>query len=410
MMNKLITTIGCAGISALALAEAPSVTDISVTQDAGRLVTVTYTLSGEDAVTTMCVETNAGNDVWVSIGDANISHVSGDVNRRVAVGSHSFTWTPNKSWPNHKIDNGNIRIGVKAWALDNPPDYMAVSLVARESALYYQSAEAVPGGVQDEKYKTEYLLMRRIPAANVVWRMGAPSTEKRDSNITAASETPHTVSLSKDYYIGVYSITKQQYRYMMAQDPSTYPVGDDRFVPITSMSYNGLRGTTYSWPSDGHSVVSTSVLGKLQALTGFTTMDLPTDAQWEFACRAGTGSALYDGHELENTGTSTYVNQLAVYQGHGNALSVVGTCQPNGWGLYDMYGNIWEYCLDWYQENLTGVDANTGPNTGSGRIRRGACYSNTAGYCRSAMRLSIGADSTGGTLGFRVACDAYAAR
>jgi len=409
-MKKLIISFTNAAAVSVAFAVAPSIDNVSVVQDSQRLVTVEYTLSGEAAVTTMCVETNAGNDVWIPIGDSNISHVSGDVNKKVSVGNRSFTWTPGKSWPNQKVTGGNIRIGVKAWALDNPPEYMALSLVSPRTAMYYTSAEAVPDGVQDAKYKTEYLLMRRIPAANVVWRMGAPATELRDSNISAASETPHQVSLSKDYYIGVYPITKQQYRYMMAHDPSTYPVGAERFKPITSMSYNGLRGTTYSWPSDGHSVATTSVLGKLQALTGFTTMDLPTDAQWEFACRAGTGSALYDGHELENAGTSTYVNQLAVYQGHGNTLAVVGTCQPNGWGLYDMYGNIWEYCLDWYQENLTGVDANTGPSTGSNRIRRGACYSNTAGYCRSAMRLAIGADNIGDTLGFRVACNAYAAR
>ena len=409
-MKKLITSLTNAAAVSVAFAVAPSIDNASVVQDSQRLVTVEYTLSGEAAVATMCVETNVGNDVWIPIGDSNISHVSGDVNKKVAVGRHSFTWTPGKSWPNQKVNGGNIRIGVKVWALDNPPEYMALSLVSPRTAMYYTSAEAVPDGVQYAKYKTEYLLMRRIPAANVVWRMGAPATELRDGNISAASETPHQVSLSKDYYIGVYPVTKQQYRYMMAQAPSTYPTGDERFVPIGGLSYNGLRGTTYSWPANLHNVDSTSVIGKLQTLTGFATMDLPTDAQWEFACRAGTGSALYDGHELDNASTSAYVNQMAVYQGHGNALAVVGTCKPNGWGLYDMYGNIWEYCLDWYQENLTGVDANIGPSSGSSRIRRGACYSNTAGYCRSAMRLSIPMDNTGGTMGFRVACDAYAAQ
>lgn len=409
-MKKIMSTITGVGLAAFAFAEAPSVTYIEVNQDASRLVTVNYTLAGEAAVTTMSVETNAGDNVWVPIGDANISHVAGDVNRKVAAGDHTFTWTPNLSWPNHRIADGNIRIGVKVWALDNPPDYMAVSLVAPDTALYYPSAEAVPGGVQDEKYKTEYLLMRRIPAANVVWRMGAPSTEKRDANITAASETPHPVSLDKDYYIGVYPVTKQQYRYIMGQDPSTYPTGDERFVPITYVSYAGLRGTTYDWPGGLHQVTDSSVIGKLQAVTGFPTMDLPTDAQWEFACRAGTGSALYDGHELENADASTYLNNLAVYLRHGNKLTKVGTCQPNGWGLYDLYGDVWELCLDYYQENLTGVDGNKGPTSGSSRVRRGGSYSNTAGYCRSATRLSISADNSGDAMGFRAACEAYAAK
>ena len=409
-MKKLMSTITSVGLTALAFAEAPSVPRIEVVQGADRLVTVSYTLAGEAAVTTLCVETNAGDNVWVPIGDANISHVAGDVNRKVAVGDHSFTWTPNRSWPNQKITGGNVRIGVKAWALDNPPDYMAVSLVVPNTALYYTSAEAVPDGVQHERYKTEYLLMRRIPAANVVWRMGAPSTEKRDANISVASETPHQVSLVKDYYIGVYPVTKQQYRYIMAQDPSTYPTGDERFVPITYVSYSGLRGTTYSWPDNLHQVGDTSTIGKLQAVTGFSTMDLPTDAQWEFACRAGTGSALYDGHELDNTSSSTILDKLAVYASHGNKLTKVGTCQPNGGGVYDLYGDVWELCLDYYQENLTGVDGNKGPESGSTRVRRGGSHSNTAGYCRSATRLSISADNSGDAMGFRAACEAYAAK
>lgn len=98
-MKKIMSTITGVGLAAFAFAEAPSVTYIEVNQDASRLVTVNYTLAGEAAVTTMSVETNAGDNVWVPIGDANISHVAGDVNRKVAAGDHSFTWTPNLSWP-----------------------------------------------------------------------------------------------------------------------------------------------------------------------------------------------------------------------------------------------------------------------------------------------------------------------
>lgn len=419
-MKKLIACIAVAAAS-MSVFAAPQVSDVVMTQDGGRTVTISYTLANEPGIVTVDVQTNAGDMGWVSIGGQHLTYFAGDANKLVQPGQRTITWKPRKAWPDNAVTE-NVKAVVSAWATNAPPDYMAVSLTVTNAVNYYTCAENVPFGVTHEMYKTEYLLLRKIPAANVQWRMGSPTTE---NGRTAASETPHLVTLDEDYYIGVYPVTQRQYELMMSKRPSNFKLDADYATrPVENVSYDMLRGKAtdgYDWPNNGHAVLSTGFIGKLRAHAGIVGFDLPTDAQWEFACRAGCGSALYNGKELEDTTTSTNLNPLGRYRYNGGwgptgatypgttctadmGTAKVGSYEPNAWGIYDMLGNVWEWCLDWYQESPLGFDVATGPSTGTARVWRGGSFNGASSPCRAAYRAGPTPNSANLQLGFRLAC------
>ena len=177
MKKNIIVLASSVFAAAVFAADVPQVSNITATQSiASREVTVSYTLNTK-AIVTLTVETNRVADVWEPIGDEKLWYVSGDANKVVEAGNHTLTWLPRKAWPNNIITDSKIRIGVKAWALDCPPEIMTVDLKSANTVNYYSSAAALPGGVQDKRYKTDVLVLRHIPAANVTWTMGAPVGE-----------------------------------------------------------------------------------------------------------------------------------------------------------------------------------------------------------------------------------------
>jgi len=428
---KSILTAVFATIGAVAALATPTVDQnaVTMTQDsASRRVTIKYTLTEEPGIVTVDIQTNAGENAWVSIGEENIHHLTGDVNKRIdELGSErTIVWQPQKSWPNQKVAAGNIRAVVTAWATNAPPDYMVCDLTGTKSVFYYTSSNSVPDGVLDRKYKTDYLVLRKVPAAGVTFRMGSGTTELGHMD----REILHHVSFTNDYYIGIYPITQRQW--MLVRDAGSYRAyaGADRDVhPIDGVSYNNCRGhktdDQANWPNDGHRVGQAKFMGRLRALVGNDGFDLPTEAQWEFACRAGCGSALYSGKELTGSGststaptTCANVNEIAWYAANsGGTTQEVGLKLPNAWGLYDMVGNVFEWCRDWYAADGTYSDGSdvtepTGPASGSQRVRRGLSYKagQTAERARSAYRNSqdpsAGNASDGYTeYGFRVVCE-----
>lgn len=281
-----------AAISGLATAEVPQVSDVTMSQDAStRLVTVSYKVD-MPAIVTFSVETNTqagGTGEWVSIGDRNVREVSGEGNVLVRDSSvtHTLYWQPMHSWPGQKVASGSCRAVVTAWATNTPPDYVAVDLVKEDHVFFYASADAVPGGVTNNAYKTDMLLLRKIPASSVRWRMGSPSKELGSENYRDR-EVLHYVTLTEDYFMGVYPLTQRQYYHIKGSNPSAFQSGDEAPMrPVSRMSYDLLRGTGYVWPGDKHKVSDNSFLDLLREHAGVDTFDLPTDAQWEFACRAG---------------------------------------------------------------------------------------------------------------------------
>ena len=387
MKSTIITAAAFA--AGVAFATAPEITLTSTEQQDGtRAVVVTYTLANEPAVVTFVAQTNNGS-AWIDIGNKNLSNFEGDVNRLVAVGSgHTVVWHPNKSWPNHKINDGTFRVGLKAWATNAPPNYMVIDLGQTGHVRYYDAEDeaSLPFSVTDDCYKTDCLVMRKIHGQGVEWRMGSPVGEYGRN---ASSEAVHSVTFSRDYYIGIFPVTHRQYARMTsgAGTESTWK------FPLSSISYDSFQ-TTVASVNAAHGI-------RLRS---------PTEAEWEFACRAGTGSAF-------NNGTDDYttrIDEIAWYKGNsGGERHDVGLKQPNAWGIYDMHGNVWEFCSDWYANDYgcgnSAVTDPTGPASGASHALRGGFYNKEGPYVRSAIR-SASDSGTNPAWGFRLATDAHAMR
>ena len=180
---------------ALGASAAPSVSNVSMTQARdSRLVTIRYELQDEPAVITLDVLTNG-----VSIGgrnlrdlvDPNAGGLGSPVNRLVGVGEHTVLWRPDKTWPGYKFTNGEVSVSVTAWATNQPPDYMVIDCTTKSNVWYYLDADSHPeGDVTNDVYRTTRLVMRRIPAAGVKWRMGTSSSTRY-------------VTFTNDYYMGI---------------------------------------------------------------------------------------------------------------------------------------------------------------------------------------------------------------
>ena len=385
MKTTIITAAAFA--AGVAFATAPEITLTSTEQQDGtRAVIVTYTLANEPAVVTFAAQTNNGS-AWIDIGNENLSNFEGEVNRLVAVGSgHTVVWHPNKSWPNHKINDGTFRVGLKAWATNAPPNYMVIDLGQPGHVRYYDAEDeaSLPFSVTDDCYKTDYLVMRKIHGQGVEWRMGSPAGEYGRN---ATTETAHPVTFSKDYYIGIFPVTHRQYARMTsgAGTESTW-----RF-PLSNITYNDFQ-TTVASVNAAHGIALRS----------------PTEAEWEFACRAGTGSAYNNGTD------DSRIDEIAWYkENSGGERHDVGLKQPNTWGIYDMHGNVWEFCSDWYADDYgcgnSAVTDPTGNASATTHVLKGGFYNKEATGSRSASR-SASAHNANAAWGFRLAADAHAMR
>ena len=409
-MKKTSFALAVAGLITVATAE-PIVKASSVTMaQSGDTVTIRYEIENEPGVVTVDIQTNG-----VSIGGENLTHFAGDVNRLVDVGQHTMTWKPRKAWPGEKIVDGVTAV-VTAWATNAPPDYMAVHLVAAETVRYYADKESVPFGVTNDMYKTEWLLMRKIPAANVTWRMGSPTTE---TGRYEKREKARLVTLTNDFYIGVYPCTQRQYELIHGDRPSTF--SNETYYatrPLQRMAYNTLRGATptYDWPTTGHAVDPNGFFGLLRKHSGVDTFDMPGDAEWEFACRAGTSGARY-GSSLAAIACRARTQNPGDLVDLSQGTTAVGSYEPNAFGLYDMIGNVWEYCRDWFQETtsdfdpIMGATASSGNSTGNAcRMGRGGAWYREDAVCRSAHRHPFAPSNADKQCGFRVWCKAEAVK
>jgi len=170
------------------------------------------------------------------------------------------------------------------------------------------------------------------------------------------------------------------------------------------------------WPANG-TVAAEPLMGTLRARTG-NAFDLPTEAQWEYAGRAGTTTALNSGMNLTYASECPNMNEVGRYYYNGGsgwtgagdasvATAKVGSYRPNAWGLYDMHGNVWEWCLDWYAVYLYPDGAVTDPkgpsSSAMGRVYRGGSWHTHADACRIANRNYQGAAFRTTDLGFRAA-------
>ena len=405
------------GAAWAAFASVPTVVpgSVSCVQDhQSRIVTISYDLAGDPGIVTLDLQTNG-----VSIGAANFVNITGDVNRKVQPGEgKTITWRPFESWPGHRFTDGSVKAVVTAWATNAPPDYLVIDMSTRSpnDFAFYPSAEAVPFGVTNDIYKTSKLVMRRIHATGVIWRMGEIPSDAPTTAIQSY-DVPHLVTLTSDYYMGIYEVTQKQWNHVKGNWPSVYTVTTDRDVhPVENLAWKTIRGDgdtgSYNWPVNGHGVDSNNFLGKMQHDTGML-FDLPTMAQWEFACRAGTtGTNNVDGVSLTET---------AWHYGTATNSMPVGLKKPNSWGLYDMLGNVEELCLDRkgttidYNVDGTPIVDPTGPTATTGnRLRKGGGFltgdstdKECVYWCRpGASRGGWSQGAVNQCMGFRLWCPA----
>jgi formylglycine-generating enzyme required for sulfatase activity len=211
-----------------------------------------------------------------------------------------------------------------------------------------------------------------------------------------ADEVQHSVTVSS-FYLGRYEVTQKEWREVMGNNPG-YFKGDD--LPVENVSwYEAVEYCNKRSQKEGltpaYTIKGTNVTWNKKA-NGYR---LPTEAEWEYACRAGTTTPF-------NTGSS--VDSAGWYGNNSDGKThPVGEKQPNAWGLYDMHGNVWEWCWDWYGDYAGGAQTDpSGAGTGSYRVVRGGSWAYGAGLLRSAGRLRFFPVDRYNILGFRVARNA----
>ena len=333
----------------------------------------------------------------------------------------------------------------------NLKKYLVIDLSSGPNATSYPVRSTdTPPDIKNDKCRTTELWLRRIEPGDFV--MGAPknalgSLKKNprvnNSNVTRSgnvivtivdnsSDTEqdynkslpmHNVSITKPYYIGIFEITQAQFQLVLGEtDTLKENKKRDPLIPVTQPTSTRMRDASrYSlmqvinkdvidnvgWPSCGHNVTEKSFLGVLRTRTGLL-FDLPTEAQWEYACRAGTKSSLNSGKNLTYADTDPNLDIIANYKYNsfnkeGNySLVKVGSYKPNAWGLYDMLGNVEEACLDLYDapQKMANSKDPLGPlrSKSLDNVNKGGAYNDEAFRCCSYSRSK----GYGGAIGFRI--------
>ncbi|MDY6822180.1 MAG: formylglycine-generating enzyme family protein [Thermodesulfobacteriota bacterium] len=249
---------------------------------------------------------------------------------------------------------------------------------------------------------TNDLGMEFVWIAPGTFMMGSPENEKgRDSD-----EKQHKVTLTKGFYMQTTEVTIGQYRTFLKATHKEDGVDwdDDDDCPLNNDGNYSLSGNKFG-KDNAQPMVEVSWHGAkafaewLSKKTG-KTFRLPTEAEWEYACRAGSTTAFCFGER--DSGLDNY----AWYRNNAEGRThPVAQKQPNAWGLYDMHGNVWEWCSDWYGDYPSGnVTDPEGPSSDSYRVYRGGSWDGAAQYCRSAYRGRIVPGARDYDLGFRLVC------
>ena len=197
-----------------------------------------------------------------------------------------------------------------------------------------------------------------IPAGTFTMGSDTGETDERPA---------HQVKISRPFYLGKYEVTQEQWQAVMGTNPSLFQ-GDPK-RPVEQVAWQDAQ----------------EFIRRLNAKENVKIYRLPTEAEWEYAARAGTTTTYSFGNDVSQLRQYGWYADNAAKQTH-----PVGQLQPNPWGLYDMHGNVWEWVLDWSGRYPAGaVTDPQGPDSGSQHMRRGGGWNNGASYCRSSNRYSV---------------------
>ena len=210
----------------------------------------------------------------------------------------------------------------------------------------------------------------------------------------------HTVHLSRGFWLLETEVTQEMWESVMGNNPSDFSSEGFRKERVSGLDTKKFPVENVRWEE---CVEFCNKLGELAR----SEVRLPSEAEWEYACRAGSTGEYGGTGNLDDMGWYGHKEKYGDKLGNsGERTHEVKTKQPNAWGLYDMHGNVWEWCNDWYDDNYydhsPGTDP-TGPDSGSPRVFRGGGWSSVARDCRSAIRSGVGPGVRGSRRGFRLA-------
>ena len=208
--------------------------------------------------------------------------------------------------------------------------------------------------------------------------MGSPDSERGRDKIFQDEGPQHEVTLSKPFYVAVTEVTQAQYQRVMGTNPSEFKGATN---PVELVSWNEATEFCKRLSEKSRQAVR-----------------LPTEAEWEYACRAGTATAFSFGDAESALGDYAWYEENS-----GETTHPVGQKKPNAWGLYDMHGNVLEWCADWYGDYPKGaVTDPQGPASGPSRVLRGGSWKLVPSVCRSACRFMYIQVIRNINIGFRV--------
>ena len=278
------------------------------------------------------------------------------------VGQHSFV----VACDGYESEEGTVKLKASA------PSNLQIALT-KETTAIQQSTVSQPTVAQEPVAQTPVtnvdnisipvkdgisIDMVRVKAGT--FTMGATAEMEKPWD---GEKPAHQVTLTNDYYIGKYEVTQALWQAVMGNNPSKFK-GDN--LPVEQVSWEDCQ----------------KFLSKLNRITG-KTFRLPTEAEWEYAARGGKKSRGY-----QYSGSNNLSDVAWYCDNSGSKTHAVGTKQPNELGIYDMTGNVWEWCQDWYEKYSSSSQLNpTGATNGSHRVNRGSCWYGVAEVCRLSCRF-----------------------
>lgn len=387
-MKKYVVWSGLLAVLLSVQAAPPVISNLTLTQDDHSYTArIRFSLS-QDAILVL----NAFRTNGIAVAEASSFVLSHLFHCRYEAGVHDVKWDLSADW-GRRFKLKNVSLDLTAFDINEPPDWAVFDLTGQDAPRYYVTSDSVPGGIGAEVYKKTKLLMRRIPAKGDEWRMG--SCLEWGGRNYRSREVPHYVTLSEDYYMAVYEFTRAQYRTLMGEDAEYWgnlPNADLR--PATALAHNNLMMVT---------------MPALSRKTGGA-FSLPTEAQWEYACRGGCTEDLYNYTWVNDRGGADPAAMVVAWflkNVPEPAPQPVGGKLPNAWGLYDTLGNVWELCSDYYSTGDAYSDGSAvidPVGIGTMANRRGGSYADTCDNCRSAFRNSSSVTEQNPKWGFRPMC------
>ena len=346
--------------------------------------TATVTVKSEIGILTVKVTQNEANAA-ISLDTSTMEFTSSS-------GEQTFKITANTSWtvssdqawcsvsPTSGSGDGSVTVSVD----ENTSSSSRTATITVESATITRrlavtqsgATPVTPPSSQDRSFTVGGVTFKMIAVEGGTFTMGA--TSEQGSDAYSDEKPTHSVTLSS-YSIGETEVTQALWQAVMGSNPS-YFSGSNK--PVEEVSWDDCQ----------------DFIRRLNALTG-ENFRLPTEAEWEYAARGGNKSRGY-----KYAGSNTIGNVAWYGDNSGSQTHNVATKSPNELGLYDMSGNVWEWCQDWYGDYSSGSQTNpTGPSSGSYRVDRGGCWSYNAWYCRVSCRFNYTPDSRIFNLGLRLA-------